>query len=69
METLHELEPRRKAELSTSFMDGLPKMIRTIEQEWGHQKTVGTYSFKHPLWLQQAHVALCALAEFREEAP
>lgn len=68
METLHELDPRRKVELSTSFMDEVPKIIRIIEQEWGHQETVGDCSFRNQVWLQQAHGALCTLAEFREEA-
>lgn len=44
-------------------------MIHIIEREWRYQITAGTYSFRQRLLLQQAHVALCSLAECREEAP
>lgn len=69
MKTLHDIRPQCNTGLSGSIIDELPGMIQTIERAWVHQKIAGTYSFRQRLWLQQAHVALCSLVEFQEEAP
>lgn len=69
MKRLHELRLQNKKRLSPPFFESVPEMIQTIEQEWRYQNTAGTCSFRQRLLLQQAHVALCSLVEFREEAP